>query len=61
MYIFVYIHFKMSADDKRTLKRKAEEDDDYDDDEDDKQHRLHKFMKDLHQHRDNASKKNINS
>jgi hypothetical protein len=56
----------MSADDKRTLKRKAEEDD-YDDDEeveedeDDKQHRLHKFMKDLHQHRDNASKKNINS
>jgi hypothetical protein len=45
----------MSADDKRTLKRKAEED------EDDKQHRLHKFMKDLHQHRDNVSKKNINS
>jgi hypothetical protein len=31
MYIFVYIHFKMSADDKRTLKRKTE--DDYDDDE----------------------------
>jgi len=55
----------MSADDKRTLKRKAEGDDDDDDDveedEDDKQHRLHKFMKDLHQHRDNVSKKNINS
>jgi hypothetical protein len=48
----------MSADDKRTLKRKAEEDDD---DEEDKPHRLYKFTKDLHQHRDNVSKKNINS
>jgi len=54
----------MSADDKRTLKRKAEDDDDdeeVEEDEDDKQHRLLKFMKDLHQHRDNVSKKNINS
>jgi len=56
----------MSADDKRTLKRKAEGDDDDDDDEEveedeDDKHRLYKFMKDLHQHRDNVSKKNINS
>jgi len=54
----------MSTDDKRTLKRKAEEDDDdeeVEENEDDKQHRLYKFMTDLHQHRDNVSKKNINS